>query len=167
MIAVLVDDLAFLDVDAVLRPANEVLEPVTPAMTRLDERAGAAFQDQRRVQFPFDAGAAVVTGAGNLVARFVVHVVVQSRRTDPGPDVIRRGLISAWQRASDWELATVAAPLIGTGAGQLPPEEAATLLAETFREHRTRSRFPEALSIVLEREADRTAVEAAIARFQS
>lgn len=162
MIRVVVDDLAFLAVDAVLRPANELLDPVTPAGSRLDHHAGAEFAGQHRVQSPLAPGAAVVTAGGALPARFVVHAVIQSATTSPGRDVIRRALVSAWQRASDWELRQVATPLVGQGAGQLSLEEAATLLSETFRLHRTRAEFPAELQIVLEREDDRAAVEAVV-----
>ena len=77
MIRIVVDDLAFLAVDAVLRPTNEALDPITPTLLRLDRAAGEAFQRQRRVHTPLDAGAAVVTGAGDLAADYVVHVVIQ------------------------------------------------------------------------------------------
>ena len=84
MIEVVVDDLAFLAVDAVIRPSNEHLDPVTPAMSRLDGQAGEQFAAQRRVQMPLDIGAAVVTGAGDLAAKFVVHAVIQTRATAAG-----------------------------------------------------------------------------------
>jgi O-acetyl-ADP-ribose deacetylase (regulator of RNase III) len=164
VIRVVVDDLAFLAVDAVLRPANERLDPVTPAMSRLDQQAGERFTSQRRIQTPLDIGAAVVTGAGDLAARFVVHAVIQSSETTSSRESIRRALLSAWQRASDWELGVIATPLIGTGAGQLSLEEAASILSDTLHEHRARAQFPSDVQIVLEHETERSAVEAIIAR---
>ena len=164
MIRVVVDDLAFLAVDAILRPANERLDPVTPAMTRLDSQAGERFASQRRIQTPLAIGAAVVTGAGDLAAKFVVHAVIQSEQSGSSQESVRRALLSAWQRASDWELGAIATPLVGTGAGQLSVEEAATLLADTLHEHRARAPFPSEVQIVLEREADRSQVEAIVAR---
>jgi O-acetyl-ADP-ribose deacetylase (regulator of RNase III) len=77
--------------------------------------------------------------------------------------VVRRALVSAWQRATDWDLSTIAAPLVGAGAGQLSMEEAATLLAETFPTEQTGC--PTELHIVVEREADREQVEAIIRRI--
>lgn len=164
MIRVVVDDLAFLPVDAVLRPADERLDPVTPAMSRLDAQAGSRFADQRRVQIPLDIGAAVVTGAGDLTAKFVLHAVIQSSQVSPSREAIRRALVSAWQRASDWELAAIATPLVGTGAGQLSIEEAADLLAGTLSQHRARAQYPSMVHIVLEHEAERDAVQAVVAR---
>ena len=165
MIRILVEDLAFLEVDAVLRPANEVLDPITPGVSRMDTRAGARFERDRRVQSPLAVGAAVVTGAGDLAAKFVVHVVIQSPDWAASVDTIRRGLTSAWQRASDWQLARIAAPLVGTGAGGLTVEDSARLLASTFAQ-RLSPEFPSELTIVVERESEREAAEAVVRSLQ-
>ena len=77
MIEVVVDDLAFVEADAILRPADDTLAPLTPAMKRLDLQAGARFAALCQVQSPLDAGAAVVTGGGDLSAPLVVHLVLQ------------------------------------------------------------------------------------------
>ncbi|HUL70905.1 MAG TPA: macro domain-containing protein [Gemmatimonadales bacterium] len=163
MIRVLVDDLAFLPVDAVLRPANDTLDPTTPAISRLDHQAGSEFARQRQVLSPLDVGAAVVTGAGALPAQFVVHLVIQSQERSVGRETVRRALTSAWQRAADWKLDRVATPLIGAGAGGLTIEEAAELLAETFRQ-RLGAPWPSDLSIVVERPEDQQVVEAVLGR---
>lgn len=163
MIRVVVDDLAFVGVDAVLRPADAALAPATPAVSRLDRLAGERFAAQRRLTTPLEAGAAVVTGGGDLAAPFVLHVVIRDERVEGGREVIRRALQSAWQRARDWGLDVVAAPLVGTGAGQLSVEEAATLLAETFP--RDEGVPPAELHIVVEREDERETVEAIVRRL--
>jgi len=163
VIRVIVDDLATTTADAVLRPADESLGPLTPAMSRLDEHAGPRFAEQRRLTTPLKAGAAVVTGGGDLRAPYVLHVVIRDPDTRVGRNVVRRALVSAWQRATDWELSTIATPLVGTGAGQLSVEEAATLLAETFPAEPIGC--PTELHIVVERDADRELVEAIIRRI--
>lgn len=163
MILVVVDDLAFVTADAVVRAADESLDPVSPEMSRLDRQAGERFAALRRVTAPLAAGAAVVTGGGDLAAPFVLHAVVRDRTTGTGREVVRRALVSAWQRAGDWGLSRIATPLIGAGAGQLSLEEAAELLAETFP-HPGAGGCPSELSIVVEREEDRALVEAIVQR---
>lgn len=163
MIRVVVDDLAGVAVDAVLRPADQSLDPVTPAISRLDRQAGERFEAQRRVTTPLEAGAAVVTGGGDLKAPFVLHVVIRDSSSPVGREVVRRALVSAWQRATDWGLGTIAAPLVGAGAGQLSMEEAAALLAETFPRNAS-ERPPAELHIVVEREEERAMVEAILRR---
>ena len=69
MIRVVVDDLAFLGADAVVRPATTRLAPTTPAVRRLESVAGPGFADSLRLQKELAVGAAVVTaGGGGLPA---------------------------------------------------------------------------------------------------
>jgi O-acetyl-ADP-ribose deacetylase (regulator of RNase III) len=161
VIQVSVDDLSTTPADAVLRPADESLGPITPDIVRLDEQAGPRFAEQRRLTTPLKAGAAVVTGGGNLKAPYVLHVIIRDPDSRIARDVIRRALVSAWQRAADWDLRTIATPLVGTG--ELSTEQAATLLAETFPAGETGC--PAELRIVVERETDRALVEAIIRRI--
>jgi O-acetyl-ADP-ribose deacetylase len=155
VILVVVDDLAFVTADAVVRAADETLNPVSPEMSRLDRQAGERFAALRRVSTPLDPGAAVVTGGGDLPAPFVLHVVVRDR-----------ALVSAWQRAGDWGLSRIAAPLVGVGAGQLSLEDSAELLAETFPDL-GQGGCPSELRIVVERDEDRALVEAIVRRRRS
>ncbi|MCU0621546.1 MAG: macro domain-containing protein [Gemmatimonadales bacterium] len=161
MIEVLVDDLAFVTADAVLRPADDGLAPVTPVAAQLDRQAGPRFAALCRVSAPLEAGAAVVTGGGDLTAPFVVHVVLQDASGSAGREVVRRALLSAWQRAASWQLETVATPLVGMGPGRLSLEEAAALLAETFPGSEP---APRTLRIVVDRESDRETVAAVLRR---
>ncbi len=162
MIQVVVDDLAHIQADAVIRPSDETLSPLTETISRLDQQAGARFAEQRRLNAPLKAGAAVVTGSGDLPAPFVLHAVIRDPDVRVTREVVRRALISAWERATDWELGVIATPLVGAGVDQLSPEEAATLLVETFPDGA--SGCPFELRIVVERDADRDLVEAIVRR---
>lgn len=155
MIEVVVDDLAFVKADAVLRPADERLEPVQGAAARLDAQAGPRFTELRKVQNPLIVGAAVVTGGGDLTTPLVLHAVIQSRDTNVSADSVRRALTSAWQRAAQFQLMSIAMPLIGAGAGQLAVEDAARIVLDTWNDPARRPEFPAALTIVVERDRDR------------
>lgn len=164
MIEVRLDDLAFAAVDAIVRPADATLDPVTTAAARLDRQAGERFAEQRRVQHALVPGAATVTGAGELAAKFVVHAVIQSRDQPASADTVRRALVSAWQRVAQWQLVTIAMPLIGAGAGQLSIDEAARLLRETLDHPLRPPEFPASVVVMVEREADRIEIDAALGR---
>jgi O-acetyl-ADP-ribose deacetylase (regulator of RNase III) len=163
VIQVIVDDLALIQADAVIRPTDETLNPISEATSRLDHRAGPRFAEQRRLSSPLKAGAAVVTGSGDLPAPFVLHVVIRDPDSGVRRDVVRRALQSAWERAADWELGVIATPLVGAGAGQLSLEEAATLMAETFPPGDQGCPFE--LHIVVDRDSDRELVEAIVRRI--
>jgi O-acetyl-ADP-ribose deacetylase len=162
VIRVVVGDLTTIEVDAVLRTTDERLTAVSPEGSRLDEAGGERFQEQRRLSTELEAGAAVVTGGGALPARFVLHVVIRDPLKRGTREMVRRALVSAWQRAGDWGLTSVAAPLVGADAGQLSSQEAATLLVETFPQDGSGS--PSELQIVVGKEEERAMVEAIVRR---
>ena len=159
MIRLIDRGLAQLQVDAVVRAADEHLEPVGPASEALDREAGDALRRLRQVQAPLDVGSAVITGAGELAAEFVLHIVVQGEGRAVSRETVRRALTSAWHRAEGWQLTLVGAPLAGLGGTALTPEEAALALVETFRERPSSTGFPAELHIVVATAAERGAVE--------
>ena len=108
-ILVAVGDLAAERVDAVVRPADAQLGPAEPVAARLDEAGGEAFALLRRNTTPLEAGAAVVTGGGGLLTALVLHVVIAESGRKVGRELLRKALVSAWQRAGDW------------GCGSSPP----------------------------------------------
>jgi O-acetyl-ADP-ribose deacetylase (regulator of RNase III) len=163
VILVVTGDLARQAVDAVIRPADASLAPVGDAAVGLDVQGGERFAAQRRTATPLEAGAAVVTGGGDLPAGFVLHVVIADERGPAGRDQIRRALVSAWQRAGDWGLRRLAAPPVGAAGGQLTVEEAVGLLVETLP--RGAGDGEAELTIVVEADADRDVVGALVRRM--
>jgi O-acetyl-ADP-ribose deacetylase (regulator of RNase III) len=145
-----------LAVDAVVRAADDLLRPVGPVSQAIDREAGAGFADQRRVHAALEAGAAVITGGGDLAAEFVLHIVVQDEERTLSRDTVRRALTSAWHRAEGWQLTTVGAALSGLG---LSLEEAALALVETFRDRASSTGYPAELHIVIDHPNQRGAVE--------
>ena len=140
---------ADLAVDAIVRAADASLAPLGAASAALDDAAGPRFRDQRQVQAPLDAGAAVITAAGDLAAEFVLHLVLASDERPTTPDIVRRALVSAWHRAEGWGLTTVGAPVNAVAVADLSLETAVRLLIDTFHERRPESRFPAELQIIV------------------
>ncbi len=165
MIRVVVDDLAFLPSDAIVRPATARLDPTTPVVRRLERVGGAEFLNRLRLQKDLAVGAAVVTGAGgNLPAEFVIHAVIQSETEPVSRGSVARAWLSALQRAQEWEFARLTVPPIGTGAGNLSVEDAAEIMVMVLKTHSGQAAFPFEVSIVVETTEDREAFEAALRR---
>ena len=165
MIRVVVDDLAFLETDAIVRPATARLDPTTPAVRRLEQAGGAEFLEHFRLQKDLSVGAAVVTGGGgDLPAEFVIHAVIQSDTQPVTRHTVARAWLSALERAREWEFARLTVPPLGTGAGNLTVEDAAAVMAGVLRSHIQSAPFPSDVSIVVETPAERDAFEAALKR---
>ena len=160
MIRVVQHAAADLAVDAIVRAADASLAPLGAASSALDSAAGPGFQSQRQVVAPLEAGAAVITGAGDLAAEFVLHIVLASEERATTPEIVRRALVSAWHRAEGWELTTIGAPLAAVAVADLSLDTAVRLLIDTFQERRPESRFPAELQIIVTGPAEQALVDA-------
>ena len=149
MIDVVVDDIAFAEADAIVRPATALLEPTTPELRRIEQVGGAPFWEQIRVQDELGVGSAVVTGGGDLAVEFVIHAIIRSAREPVSAHTVRRALVSAMQRANDWQLAHLAVPPLGTGAGNLSLEASAEAMRAAFDETLGRTSFPRQVTLVV------------------
>jgi O-acetyl-ADP-ribose deacetylase (regulator of RNase III) len=160
VIEVRVDDLAFYDGEAIVRPVTADLGATTPLLSRLEAAAGDGLQAQLRKQQALPVGSAVVSSAGALSVELMVHGVISSADEPVTAQTVRRALTSALQRTVDWQISAVAIAPFGLGAGNLAIEDSAAILAEVLAAHLGRgARFPEVVTVVAE-----TDEEAAVLR---
>ncbi|MGD2135835.1 MAG: macro domain-containing protein [Gemmatimonadales bacterium] len=167
MIRAVVDDLAFVQADAVVRPSTAALEPISPALSRLDEVAGSGYWKALDRPSRLGVGAAVVTAAGDLSADFVIHAVLMSEEEPVTPSGVRSAVVSILQRAADWELGTVAMPLLGLGPGNLLLEDAARIIVDILATDLPRVTYPRDVCIVVDSEEDRAVVDSFIRSLAS
>jgi O-acetyl-ADP-ribose deacetylase (regulator of RNase III) len=165
VIRVVVDDLAFVEADAVIRPTTAALDPLSSSLRRLEQVGGPTFWDQLSMQQELAVGSAVVTGAGDLAADFVIHAVISSASDPVTAGCVRHALISVLQRAEDWQLRRLAIPPMGTGAGNLELEESARVMVEILAKSMVTTAYPEEVYIVVESEDDRGIFEAYLRRL--
>jgi O-acetyl-ADP-ribose deacetylase (regulator of RNase III) len=165
VISVVVDDIAFVEADAVVRPATDTLEPTSSALRHLEQVGGPGFQQQLQVQHELAVGAAVVTAGGDLPSEFVIHAVIRSVQEPVSALSVRRALTSALQRAVDWELKRVAVPPLGTGAGNLTVDDAATVMIDVLSHHLAVNDYPSDVRIVVETEDDKRLFDALLRRL--
>jgi O-acetyl-ADP-ribose deacetylase (regulator of RNase III) len=158
VIRVVVDDLAFVEADAVVRPATSLLEPTQASLRRLDDLAGGFAVDLRA---ELAVGAAIVTGGGALSVELVIHAIIRSATEPVTALSVERALTSALHRAEAWELGHLAIPPLGTGAGQLGLDAAAAAMGRALVARRG-APYPSEITIVVETEDDRTVLTRAL-----
>jgi O-acetyl-ADP-ribose deacetylase (regulator of RNase III) len=164
VIDVRVEDLAFYSGDAIVRPATATLGATTPLLRRLELAGGKRLLDQLSVSEPLAVGSAVVTGAGDLPVELLVHAVVSSPAERVSREGVRRALRSALERTVAWQIAEVAIPPFGLGAGNLDIDESAELMADELARHLATASFPKRVTLVAETPDESLALEGAIAR---
>lgn len=167
MIDVRVEDLAFYSGSAIIRPATATLGATTPLLRRLELAGGAKLLDLLKVAEPLPVGSAVVTGAGALPVELLVHAIVTSPTERVTRDGVRRAFRSALERADTWQLADVAIPPLGLGAGNLELEVSAELMAAELTRHRRAAEYPQRVTLVAETTDEAAALEFAMQRSTS
>ena len=158
-IDVRIDDLAFYEGEAIVRPVNSLLGATTPVMRRLEVAAGPAFTDKVRVSQPMPVGSAVVTAAGDLGAELLIHGVVSSDEEPVSRASVRLALVSALQRTVAFQIREIAIAPFGLGAGNLDIEDSADVMVSVLTEHMKRSVYPASVIIIAE-----TSLEAQVIR---
>jgi O-acetyl-ADP-ribose deacetylase (regulator of RNase III) len=127
-------DICDLEVDAIVSPANTSLWMATGVAGELKRTGGDAIEFAAIRQGPVRIGDAIVTPAGRLAARVVVHAVSLERDRRTSATAIEAAVRSAMARVREQGLASVAFPALGTGIGGFPLDEAARLTVRTVRE---------------------------------
>ena len=127
-------DICDLEVDAIVNPANVTLWMATGVGGALKRAGGDEIEFAAVRQGPQPLGSAVVTGAGALAAKAVIHAVSLDRdRRTSGP-VLDAAARSAMARAREIGAASLAFPALGTGVGGFPLDEAARITVAAVRD---------------------------------
>ncbi len=127
-------DICDLEVDAIVNAANVSLWMSTGVGGALKRAGGDAIEFAAVRQAPVPLGGAIVTPAGALAAKMVIHAVsLDVDRRTSGP-VIAAAVRSALTLANELEVTSIAFPALGTGVGGFPLPEAARITVETVRD---------------------------------
>jgi O-acetyl-ADP-ribose deacetylase (regulator of RNase III) len=139
-VQVVTGDITTQNVDAIVNAANSTLLGGGGVDGAIHAKGGPkileACRDLRRTRFPngLPTGEAVLTTAGQLPARHVIHTVGPIAASGKEPDA---SLLAACYRnslalAADHGLRSIAFPAISTGAYGYPSERAAAVVSETI-----------------------------------
>jgi O-acetyl-ADP-ribose deacetylase (regulator of RNase III) len=132
-------DICDLEVDAIVNAANVTLWMATGVGGALKRRGGDAIEFAAVRQGPAPLGSAVVTPAGTLAARHIIHAVSLDRDRRTSADAIESAVRSVMARARELGTRTIAFPALGTGVGGFPLDEAARITVTTVRDELPRS----------------------------
>ena len=159
----MVGDIAALDVDAVVNAANSALQLGSGVAGAIRARGGPSIQRECDAIGHCPVGEAVVTGAGDLPARWVIHAV-GPLGSDPDADVrLASACRSALRRAAGIGAASVAIPAISTGVFGFPLVRAARILVAEARTFAAAHARPERIVFCLRDAATRDVFARALA----
>ena len=124
-------------VDAVVNPSNSMGIMGGGISGMLRRQGGDVIQQAAMAASPIAVGAAIVTTAGQLPAKHVIHVpTMEEPGMKIGAENVRRAARAALIAADRNHFKTIAIPGIGTDLGDVPVDEAARAIVEEIRAHR-------------------------------
>jgi O-acetyl-ADP-ribose deacetylase (regulator of RNase III) len=156
-------DICDLEVDAIVNPANLSLWMSTGVGGEIKRAGGDSIEFAAVRQAPVALGEAVVTPAGSLAARAVIHAVSLDRDRRTSADVIDRAVRSSFARARELRLKSIAFPAMGTGVGGFPLDEAARVTVAAVRDELSESPTIDVVIFAMRGAAAYQAFEAALA----
>jgi O-acetyl-ADP-ribose deacetylase (regulator of RNase III) len=127
-------DICDLEVDAIVSPAATSLWMSSGIAGEIKRAGGDEIEFAALRQAPAALGDAIVTPAGRLAARVVIHAVSLERDRRTSADAIDRATRSAIARVRELGLTSVAFPALGTGLGGFPLADAARIAVAAIRD---------------------------------
>jgi O-acetyl-ADP-ribose deacetylase (regulator of RNase III) len=127
-------DICDLEVDAIVNAASSGLWMTTGVASAIKRRGGDSIEFEAVRLAPVPLGASVVTRAGTLACKYVIHAVSLGPDRRTSASAIDAATRSAMQRARELGVVTIAFPALGTGVGGFPLEEAARIMVTAVRE---------------------------------
>ena len=127
-------DITGLTVEAMVNPANSLGEMGGGVAGAIRRRGGLEIEAAAMKQAPIPIGTAVLTRAGRLPCRYVIHAPTMVRPAEAADsEKVRKATRAALECADKQGIKQVAFPGMGTGVGGLDPLVAAKVMVEEAR----------------------------------
>lgn len=127
-------DICELEVDAIIAPAIGSFWMSTGVAGAIKRAGGDAIEFAAVRQGPVEPGGAIVTTAGTLAAKAVIHAVSLDRDRRTTAPILEAAVRSAMARAREIGATSIAIPALGSGVGGFPLEEGARITVLAVRD---------------------------------
>jgi O-acetyl-ADP-ribose deacetylase (regulator of RNase III) len=128
-------DITQLTTEAIVNAANNHLWMGAGVAGAIKRAGGAEIEQEAVSKGPIPVGEAVVTGAGQLKARHVIHAAAMGQDLRTDAEKIRAATANSLKRADELGLRSIAFPALGTGVGGFSYRQAAEVMIKAMRQH--------------------------------
>lgn len=147
-------DITRIEADAIVNAANTQLWMGGGVAGAIRRAGGAVIEREAMAQGPIPVGQAVVTSAGMLPCRHVIHAATLEPGRKSTDNNVRMATSSALKVCAERGIGRVVFPLLGSGTGGLSFMDSARAMLETILHHTSTTLFPfEVVFAVNSREA--------------
>ena len=162
-IKVIYDDITEQKVDAIVNAANNRLQMGGGVAGAIRRKGGKSIQDECNKIGTIAIGEAVITGAGNLKAKYVIHAATMGMDFKTDEDKIRDSFVNSLRRAEEERIGKIAFPALGCGVGGFELEKAAKIMFDAAKRHiltREKTCIKEIIFVMYNKEAQETFLQA-------
>ena len=116
-ITVVLGDIADQETDAIVNAANNHLWMGAGVAGAIKHKGGAVIEREAMAKGPIPIGTAVMTSAGALKAKHVIHAAVMGQDLRTSADLIEKATRGSLWLAEQEGLGSISLPALGTGVG--------------------------------------------------
>lgn len=127
-------NIILLDVDAIVNAANRNLILGGGVAGAIRNAGGPSIQEECNKIGPIDVGEAVMTNAGNLKAKHVIHAAGPIQGEGLEDIKLRNATLNCLKIANENKLKDIAFPAISTGIFDFPMQECSEIMIQTVME---------------------------------
>ncbi len=146
-------DITAQTVDAIVNAANSRLAGGGGVDGAIHRAGGGEIMAETQRCYPRGCatGSAVITGAGGLPAKYVIHAVgpVYSGGSHSEAELLAHAYRTSLELAAEHQCRSIALPALSTGAYRYPLAEAAHIALQTALDHLADHEFPHEVRFVL------------------
>jgi O-acetyl-ADP-ribose deacetylase (regulator of RNase III) len=134
-IEIIKGDITTQDTEAIVNSANNYLWMGSGVAGAIKKNGGVSIEEEATAQGPVRVGEAVITGAGSLPCRYVIHAATMGQDLKTDEEKIRQAVESTLNLMVEKKISSVAFPSFGTGVGSFPVVRSASVMIDTVLDY--------------------------------
>ncbi len=135
ILAIAQGDITRVALDAVVNPANTLMIMGGGVAGAIKRAGGEEIEREARRYAPVPIGEAIVTSAGRLPSKYVIHAPTVERPGSPSnPRFVELATRASLKVAVERGFQSIAFPALGAGVGGLTVEDASGIMARVVKE---------------------------------
>jgi len=142
-------DISDQEVDAIVNAANNRLWMGAGVAGAIKRRGGKEIEDEAMKKGPIPIGEAIVTKAGKLKAKYVIHAAVMGQDLVTNEEYIKNAILNSLKRAEELKIKSIAFPAFGTGVGGFPMERCAQIMLDQVKDFSKKAKYLKEVLFVL------------------
>ncbi|MBC7107522.1 MAG: macro domain-containing protein [Methanomassiliicoccales archaeon] len=131
-VRVLRGDITEMETEAIVNAANNMLWMGAGVAGAIKKKGGKEIEEEALSKGPIPVGEAIVTGAGRLKAKYVIHAASMGQDLKTDAKKIASCTLASLKRADELGIKSISFPAIGTGVGGFSIDEAAEVMINTI-----------------------------------